>query len=108
MAGRKDKIIFIGESDELREVVRVASFGQISHHLDKKFAPTPKAQFAMELMMRGMIAGQETPRELVDRAIDISAMAFDAFASLGWLHRMTLAEEVTDIANVAQEMEESK
>lgn len=118
----RNKIMFLGENDELRELLKVTSYGEVSQHLDPVWKPTPKALFAMELMMRAMISGradgedsqgrakirEEMPGELVARAVEIADLSFKAFADKGWLYRMTNAEMVTQVAEVGDELEKAR
>lgn len=119
MARSKElRIIPLSESDEMREYARVRYYdAEPEIILAHKQAPTPRAEFAMRLLsMNGLLtaatdgedsAGRaklraETPQELVDRAVSIAELAFEAFAVRGWLHTTTPHCEVLDACDAEQ------
>jgi hypothetical protein len=87
---------------------------------ESRFTVNHKAQFAMELMRtNSILLGKEdgedstgraklkqaSPAEIVDRAVRIADLAFDAFAEHGWLHNVTKFEDVLDAVDKYQEAE---
>ena len=112
------KIIPLSESDELHEIAYVRYYGAVPEvKFESKVVATGKASFAMELMRTNSILlakangedsvgraklDQATPKEIVDRAVSIAELAFDAFAEKGWLHSVTPFSEVLDVCAVAE------
>lgn len=112
MVDKELKVICLSESDELREIVKVRYNNAVPEvTFESRYIANPKAQFAMELMRTNSILlakeggedttgrakyAQATPKEIVDRAVAISDLAFEAFAEHGWLHSVTPFEEVLE------------
>lgn len=112
MSNKELKVIVLSESDDMREIAKIRYYDAIPDvGFETKYMVNQKATFAMDLMRTNSILlakesgedstgraklTQSTPKEIVDRAVEISELAFEAFANRGWLHSVTPFEEVLD------------
>lgn len=81
----------LGETDLVREIVKVDYGGHFEIMLEHEYVPSAVALFAMELMRVG---GNEPPKELVERACEIADRAFEEFERREWLYRPTSMAEI--------------
>lgn len=121
MSNKELEVICLSESDDMREVVKVRYYGAVPEvGFEMKYMVNQKAQFAMDLMRtNGVLLGEPggedsvgrakldlmSPQDIVNRAVAISDLTFDAFANLGWQHPVTPYEEMLDKVDAYREAE---
>lgn len=99
-------------------VIEKKSYQGVEVMVYKKSTPCQRAQFAMELISRGMTVGiddgedsagrakgkENPPKELVERACQIADTAFNEFEVRGWILELP-APQVVPIKNPCETLE---